>query len=173
RETGGRIVDDASHAPGLATRPVERTEVSCKGCGSGNISGACGRVLTNIGLLKATEEEQFLPDDSAAERAAELVPLQAVLPRRKIIDGINITIPEELKNIAVPSIRSGFGDGVDHASRMQAVPGRQCAGLHAKLGQRIGKWKGHIHVRKAVVIVAAIEQVVGFIARATGNGNRL
>jgi hypothetical protein len=56
---------------------------------------------------------------------------------------------------------------------MQSVPCRQNAGFDAKLRQRIGKEERHIHVGKAVVVVAAIQQIVGGVARTAGNGDGL
>ncbi len=73
----------------------------------------------------------------------------------------------------MPSIRSGLGDCVDDATRMQAIAGRQRAGLHAELRQRIRKRERHIHIGEAVVIVSAVEQVVGGIARAARNRDGL
>ena len=73
----------------------------------------------------------------------------------------------------MPCIRSGLGDRIDDAARMQAVPRRQSAGLHAKLRKRIGEGKWHVDVGKAIVVVSAIEQVVRGIARAARNGDGL
>ncbi len=73
----------------------------------------------------------------------------------------------------MPLIRSGLGDRIDHTARMQAVPGRQSAGFHAKLSQGVGKGERHIYVGEAVVVVSAIEQVVGCVARAAGDGDGL
>ena len=56
---------------------------------------------------------------------------------------------------------------------MQAVARRQRAGLHAELRQRIGKRERHVDVGEAVVVVAAVEQVVGGVARAAGDGDGL
>jgi len=73
----------------------------------------------------------------------------------------------------MPSIRAGLGDRIDDATRMQAVAGGQSAGFDAKFGQCIGKGKRHVYVGKAVVVVSAIEQVVGGVPSATGDGNGL
>ena len=56
---------------------------------------------------------------------------------------------------------------------MQAVACRQSAGFDAELRQRIGKGERHIYIGEAVVVVAAVQQVIGGIARAAGNGDGL
>src|SRR5262249_31706372 len=102
RETGGRIVNGTGDTPRLASGAVERAEVAGERGRSGDKSVARGGVLANIRLLKTSEEEQLVPDDLTSERAAELVPLQAVLPGGEIIYRIDISVADELEKVAVP-----------------------------------------------------------------------
>src|SRR5260221_12009588 len=53
---------------------------------------------------------------------------------------------------------------------MQAVASRQRAGLHAELSQRIRKRERHVDVGEAVIVVAAIEQVIGGVSGAARDG---
>jgi len=56
---------------------------------------------------------------------------------------------------------------------MQTVPRRKGAGLDAELGQCIRKREGHVHVREAVVVVAAVQQIVRGVPGAAGDGDGL
>src|SRR5262249_16887370 len=153
--------------------PVERTEIARQRRGGGNESVARRGILANIGSLEPAEEVELVPDDFAAQRAAELVPLQAVLPGREIIDRVRIPVADEFKQMPVPAIPAGLGDRVQDSARMQSVSRRERAGLHAEFRERVRKRERHVDVGEAVVVVPAVEQVVGGIARAAGDGNGL
>ena len=56
---------------------------------------------------------------------------------------------------------------------MQTVARRQRARFHAEFLQRVGEGERHVHVREAVVVIAAIQQIVGRIPRAARDGDRL
>src|SRR5579871_6450857 len=170
---GAGIDYGARDAFGLAAGAVQRAEIARERRGGGNISGAGGRILTKIRLLKSAEKEQLVANDPTSERTAELISLQAVLPWSEVVDCVRVAIAEELEQIAVPRIRSGLGDHVHYAAGMQPVPGRQRARFHTKFRQRVREGERHIHVGKAVIVVSAVQKVVGGVAGAARNRDRL
>lgn len=81
----------------------------------------------------------------------------------KEIPRVHVPVTQEFEDIAVELIRARFGDDVDDRAWMQPIARRKSRSLHAKFLERIGKWERQIHVRKSVIIVPAIEQVVGSV----------
>src|SRR5437762_5895408 len=70
------------------------------------------------------------------------------------------TTPVELECCAVKTVRSGLRDEVHHTARVQSVSRGQRACFHAEFLKRIGKREGQIDIRKGVVVVPAVEQIV-------------
>ena len=73
----------------------------------------------------------------------------------------------------MPLVRAGFGDSVYQAAGMKAVAGGQNAGLDAEFSQSVWERERHVDVRKAVIVIAAIQQVVCGVACAAGDCNRV
>ena len=104
RLPGGRVDDGARLVVRLAAGSVQCTEIAGERRRGRYKRGARGRILTNAGPLIAAEEEQLVADDTAAEGAAELIALQAVLPRREVVDRVHVAVANELEQVSVPRV---------------------------------------------------------------------
>src|SRR5215471_4970966 len=130
--------------------------------------------------LVSGKEEKLVGNDLAANGAAELVAEEGVTrggrgaARRPEGGPLGIESPAavEIKHVAMQAIRARFRHQVNDTAWMQPVAGRQGTCLHAEFLQRIRKRKREIHVRKCVVVVAAIQEIVGSVGLAAGYGNR-
>src|SRR5215471_4111562 len=130
--------------------------------------------------LISGEEKKLVGNNLAANGAAELVAEEGVIRggrgAARWPEGGPLCIERaatiKLKNVAMEGIGARLRHQVDDAARMQSVAGRQRARLHTEFLQRIRKGEGKVDVRKCVVVVAAVEEIVGPVRLAAGYGNR-
>src|ERR1700733_11083715 len=124
----------------LTGRPVCHREITREICICRHV-----RLGQRLGLgcfqtLISGEEEQLVPNDSSAKRAAILVLVQRVLRSGEEVGRIDKVVADELKGCPMPLVRSGTRYNVDQTARMKATLSTQSRSLNAKLGDRIGEW---------------------------------
>src|SRR5205823_3463122 len=110
--------------------------------------------------LLSNKEEQLVLDDRSAERAAELIPFQAVLAGGVKVLCVERAVSEKFESIAVKRIRSGLRHGIDGAGRMMTILGRQSAGFHLEFLKRVGKRQRQIQIVLRIPMRAAVEHIV-------------
>ena len=132
--------------------------------------GQVGRALLLQRALVGAEEERPVLDDRAAERAAELLAVQAVVDAgREEVVGVHRRIAQVAEAEAAEIVGARAGDGVDDRAGVAPVLGAEGVGLDRELLQGVGI--GHRVRAVAVVVVVrpAVHDVVGRIgARAVG-----
>src|SRR5262249_55137595 len=96
RDTRSRIDDAHGLSARHASGRIDDTEVPAQHFRRRNIGDRLDRIGTVEGPLESAEEEQLVADNMAAESAAELVALQAVVHRRKCVASVHVAIAQEL-----------------------------------------------------------------------------
>ncbi len=154
-------------------------EVACQHRGRRHVGDVGGRRLADRRPLVAAEEEQPVPHDRPAERAAELVADQAIvlalagrgIDRGKRILRIESLVAHELEGIAVQVVRPGLRHGIDRRARVHAVLRAQPAGRDAEFLQRVGKRHRQVGVVVDVVVHGAVQRVGDAEVQAPGHGD--
>ena len=119
-DEGGAQVD----LPPGARRRRDRREVAREHLGRRHMRNVARRHLTPDGALVATEKEELVLDDGAAQRAAELVAPEAVIlllavgaERGKMLRRVETTIAQELEEVSgerfVPDLVTALTDAPD------------------------------------------------------------
>ncbi len=122
--------------------------------------------LTNAKAFVIPEEKQFVFDDGASQRKAELVLLIGLLAEEvKGIDGVEFVVAQKLPEIAVELVAARLDDGV-HDRAVAAAEFRAVGiGFDLELGDGIHCGLHHVsraveHVAKIRVVIDAVEQKV-------------
>ena len=108
----------------------------------------------------------------SAERAAELVALQAVARRREEVARVEVVVADELEDVAVERVGAGLGHQVHRRRRVMAVARRQRAGLDLELLQRVGERRRQVQVVERIVVRAAVHDVGDAVGLAAGDRDR-
>ena len=124
-------------------------------------------------MLVPTEEEKLAVQNGSAKVSAELIALEIRFGSRQgeTVDRVGVIIAEKLKNPAMKLIATGFGDDVDGCAGMHAVLRREARGLNTELLENVREGKWHVDVRKRVVMVTSIQEVVDLISLTSSDGN--
>src|SRR5581483_7794590 len=115
---------------------------------------------------------EFRNQHRAADRKAELVPLEVAALVREIVPGIEFRIAQKLVDGAVQLVRPALDRYVDVGARCRAVSSGH-VGLNAKFLNCINRWIDGGSLEKRAVVESAIERVVGIIAAAARHGESL
>src|SRR5208283_1285611 len=121
--------------------------------------------------LIAHKTEELVANDSSAKGAAKLILVKLVLAGGEEVGGIDVVVADELKCVPVPPIRSRASNHVDKTARVQTALRAQSRGFHAELGYRVRERKREIDVGHVVVVIGAIQPVVGGIALPAADGD--
>src|SRR5579871_1726306 len=97
--------------------------------------------------------------DRPAERAAELVALQAVTRDCERVARVEDAVAKKLERVAVEFVSAVLSHDVHGRRRMLAVLRRNGASLDLEFLQRVRKWKRQIQVVEGVVVRCAIHQI--------------
>ena len=108
----------------------------------------------------------------AAERAAELVALQAVARRREEVARVEVIVADELEDVAAERVGARLGDQVHRRRGVVAVARRQRAGLDLELLQRVGERRRQVQVVERIVVGAAVHDVGDAVGLAAGDRDR-
>ena len=103
----------------------------------------------------AQEEVRLALDERAAQRPAELVPVQLLLLLHEVVRGVEHVVAHELEEPAVELAPSGLGGDVQHAARLAEL-GRVRALLHLHFLQGVD---GGLDVGAALVVVGHVHSV--------------
>src|SRR6266545_4200713 len=153
------------------------------GCFGVTEHGRCLRdPLASAETFIAEEEEGFVLDHRAAERAAKFINIefwiaQAIKGRRRIIEErrrVQRAVAEELKHVPVKLIPTGFADSVYNRTRITSVLGGVGVGQNAKFLEGIGAepLNGVRHVDRQIIAVAPIEQKIVRLRSLSVDGKR-
>ena len=113
--------------------------------------------------LPAREKERPIAADGTAERAAELVPVQALpFRRRERIARVEPVVAQELEAHAAEAVAAGADRRVDHRACRLPVFGREVVRLDAELRQGVDRRLRHdvravLLIDDARVVVDAVE----------------
>src|SRR5205823_6064899 len=94
--------------------------------------------------LVATEKEDLVFPDWAADHAAKLIAFQRVLRSREEIPGVHVAVAEELKQVAVKRVRAGLGYRIHLGARVGSGLGILGAGVDLELLESVGKREGQV-----------------------------
>ena len=130
--------------PPLHCRRRERREIARQHRRRRHERDVRRRTPANRRALIRAEEEQPVPQDRTAQRAAELVPLEAVViplavgaDRRERARGVEPMVAEELEGIPREPVGARLGHGVDRRRRLEAVLRGEAARRDAELLERV------------------------------------
>ena len=125
------------------------------------------------------EEEEAILDQRSAERAAELVPLEAVagalaggrIDRRKRARPIEAMVPRKFERVAVEHVGARLGGNADRAAGLESVLRVLRARLYAELLHGVGERQGQVHAVIDVVVQRTVEEVCHAELLASGDGD--
>ena len=170
------VVDEAAGerqlAAAVARRRRDRGEVAVQHRLRRHEADRRRRITVFDAALIAAEQEQLVLDDRRAERAAELIAVQAVALRREEVARVETVVAEELEGVAVHFVRSRLGHQVHRRCGVMPVPRRQRARLHLELLQRVGKRRRQVQVVERIVVRAAVHDVGDAVRLAAGDRDR-
>src|SRR5436190_12361337 len=138
---------------------VAAAEVSSKHSCRRNKTRSIRWIGSRFGALIAEEEKHFVFLDRPADCPAVLVPLQRVTACGIRISRVKDAVPQELKNISMKLVRTGFNDCGDRRTGVQPVLRRQRGRLHFEFLQCIRKRKRKVHGIKWIVVQRAVQQI--------------
>src|ERR1035437_8904592 len=110
--------------------------------------------------LRAPPFGKVMDDDRTADGAAVRMPVQCVVGRGEVRLGVEESIAQELKCVAMELACAGLDDDVDHRSCALPEFSIVVAGLNAELLQRVREWKRRIGVGHFIHVVAAVQKVI-------------
>ena len=144
----------------LARCGSEHTKVARQHRRCGHKRGRRRGCLAHGCALISGENENSILDHWAANHAAELVALQIVRDRRKIIARIHCPIAQEFERISVEGIGAGLGHRIHLRTGMRSSLRILRAGVYFKLLQCIGKRQGHIGGVIQIQVRRAIKRII-------------
>ena len=103
----------------------------------------------------AQEEERLALHERAAQRPAELVPVELLLLLHEVVGGVEDVVAQELEEPAVELARPGLGGGVQHAARLAELGGVGAL-LDLELLERVD---GGLDVGAALMVVGHVHAV--------------
>src|ERR1700733_6238090 len=109
--------------------------------------------------------------DGSPDGSSELIAVEGVNSGRKVVAGVEGAVSQKLEAVPMEVGASGLGDDIDDAARVLAVFGLIVAGLNTELLQSIGEREGLIDVGEFVVVIAAVEPVIGLVGARPVGGN--
>ena len=168
------IGDEPGEVQRLGRQPLRRDDVAGKGLArerivdpvadaaevallhGGRGDGQVDRELPALaGSFVAHEEERLALHERAAQRTAELVPVQLLLLPHEVVRGVEHVVAQELEEPAVELARPGLGGDVQHAARLAELGGVRAL-LNLELLERVD---GGLDVGPALMMVRHVHAV--------------
>src|SRR5581483_287034 len=111
------------------------------------------------GALITDEIKEPVLQNRPAYGPAELIPLQGISRACEIVTRIEVSIAEELEQIAVKRVATRLRNRIDGSRCVQTVLSRKSAAFDFELLQCVRKRHGQIEVVHDIVMHAAVQQV--------------
>ena len=153
----------------IACRRGEGREITGQHGRCGNERNEVRWILANFRTLITTEEKDSVSLNRPAQRSAELVAFDAVAHGRESISGIEYSIADKLKQIAMKLVRARFRHQAHRASGLHTTLRRRRAGLDLELLQRIRKGHGYVAVVVHVVVIGPVQRVIQSLVQSAGD----